>query len=187
MPAPPSLDAQVDSLTARLALTEQQQESVRSALSVRSEALRAARGLPTRRERREAMERAQTEADSRIAASLTSAQRATYAEIRAERPVARDPQMERQLSLLRDELDLSAEQETAIAAILEKQTDEIEALIAGYQRTGGQEIPEVREEIQAIRERTDELIIAELTEQQADTYRRLRSDQQRPGRRRTRG
>ena len=186
MPAPLSLDAQVDSLTARLSLSEEQQASVRSALEVRAEAFRSARGLSSRRERRDAMERAQTEADARIAATLTSAQRETFAEVRAERPVVRDVRIERQLGLLRDELGLSAEQETAIASILEKQTDEIEALIAGYQRTGGQEIPEVQEEIQAIRERNDALIIAELTEQQADTYRKLRGEQQRPGRRRTR-
>lgn len=182
----PSLEARVDSLAARLELNDEQRESVAETLTERATALRTARALPTRRERRIAMERAQVEADSRIAATLTRAQRETYDVIRAERAETADPLVERQLARLREPLALTSEQEAAIAALLNEQADEIETLVDVYLRRGGQDVSDVRDEIRAIRESYDARIKAELTAVQIEALERLRRDEQRPGQRRRR-
>ncbi len=185
-PQGPTIEMRVDSLSARLDLNDDQRESVTETLTERATALRTARALPTRRDRRDAMERAQVEADSRIAASLTRAQRETYGEILAERAETKDPLVERQLSILRVPLSLTGEQETAIASILNAQADEIETLVDVYLRRGGQDVSDVRDEIRAIRERYITTIEGELTAEQIVSYKRLRDDANRPGRRRRR-
>ena len=174
-----------DELDARLDLTEDQERSVRRTLNARKEALGEARRQPDIRARRQATERAFTEADSRIIAALTPTQREIYEEIRAEREVAYDPAVARQLRLLDERLNLSEDQKTQIAEILTRQVEQVEPLIARG-RADGEGRDEIIEEINAIRERTDEEITALLTEDQIREYRILRGQQsgRRPGRRR---
>lgn len=179
-----TLDVQVDTLTARLELSEEQQASVRRALEQESAALRAARNLPDLQSRRAAALQARAEAGARIAAALTRGQREAYEAYRAEQEVgAYDPSVERQLARLRTRLDLNTEQESAIAFLLTQQVAEVESLVSQYLRQGGRDVDDVRDEIQEIRERYDDLIVAELTVEQAETYERMRSDERRPRRR----
>lgn len=182
---PSRIEVQLDSLTARLDLDEDQRESVRRALAQEAAALRAARGLPDLQSRRGAALQARAEAGARIAASLTRAQREAYDAYRAEQEVGGfDPSVERQLARLRARLDLTSDQEDAIASILERQVIEIEALVADYLRRGGRDVDDARGEIQEIRERYDTLIVVELTPEQAETYERLVADERRPRARR---
>ena len=188
LPAPPSLEEQLAELDTRLDLTEPQEQSVRSALDIQAEALAAAGRLPDLRSRRTAAERARTEADSRIAAALTSVQRQVFDEIRAERGPVYDASVERRLALLRQRLHLTADQEALIGPILEQQTAELEPLIRRARRDREQREDAVAQ-IQALQERTDASILDLLTEEQARDFRALREEQRAnaPGRRQRRG
>ena len=174
-----TVDTVVDSLDARLGLSDEQRESIRTSLETRQADLRLTRSLPTRRERQAARERARTEADARILAALTTPQRESFAVLLAERSAERDPRVTRELNRLRQRLTLTDEQANVIVGLLESELDEIEVLVAQYRREGGREIPEVRDEIREIQERTDELIRAELTEEQQQEFAALRADDRR--------
>ena len=189
VPEPEASQPLVDPLAEldeRLNLSESQERSIRRTLAARKDALAAARRQPDIRSRRVDAERARTEADARIIAALSPAQREIYEEIRAERPPTYDPAVARQLRLLDDRLTLTDEQTSQIGAILTRQVEEVEPLIARG-RASGEGRDAIIEEINAIRDRTDAEIIEVLTEEQAVTYRRFREQQtgqRRPGRRR---
>jgi Spy/CpxP family protein refolding chaperone len=85
-----------------------------------------------------------------------------------------DPQqrLERRLQMLTERLQLSSQQATQIRQILTQEQTQLQAL--RQKAEGGASRENLRPEMQAIRQRTDQQIEGALTEQQRTTYRELR-------------
>ncbi|MEM1055914.1 MAG: hypothetical protein AAGI52_10345 [Bacteroidota bacterium] len=162
----------VAELDERLDLTEDQERSVRRALDAYREALVVARRQTDIRSRQVERERARFEADARIIAALTGEQREIFEEIRAEREASVDPLVRQRLAQLTRRLDLTEDQQDAIAPLLVDQVEQLELVVSRFRRTGGDR-EAAQAELDAIRAETDTEILRLLTDEQFLIYQQI--------------
>ncbi len=85
----------------------------------------------------------------------------------------RGPDPEHRLQMLTLVLDLTEPQQDAIEPILVDEAEEIKAVHEKYREQGKDSREQAREEVREIHEAYSDLIVAELTEQQAEKYLKL--------------